>query len=73
VLGSEGSVIPLFRRQLEPLLYDEAFRERESRLELAYVGGRVKGYGVGLFRVLQPGESRSGRPPALEARWLVRP
>jgi hypothetical protein len=63
----------VFRRQLEPLLYDDAFRERETRLELVYVGGRIKGYGIGLFRVLQPGEARSGRPPALEARWLEHP
>jgi hypothetical protein len=63
----------VFRQQLEPLLYDDAFRERETRLELAYVGGRIKGYGVGLFRILQPGEKRSGRPPAIEARWLERP
>jgi len=63
----------IFRRTLEPLLYDSAFRDRESRLELAYVGGRQIGYGVGLFRVLQPGETRSGRPPAIEAKWLTRP
>jgi hypothetical protein len=60
----------VFRQQLRPLLYDGAFRERERRLELVYVGGRVVGYGVGLFRVLQPGEPRSGLPPALEAKWL---
>ena len=63
----------VFRQQLEPLLYDAEFRDRETRLELAYVGGRHKGYGVGLFRVLHPGEARSGRPPASEASWLTRP
>jgi hypothetical protein len=60
----------IFRSQLEPLLYDGAFRDREQRLELIYVGGRVAGYGIGIFRVLQPGEPRSNRPPTVEAAYL---
>lgn len=66
----DQKVAEVFRSQLEPLLYDEAFREREQRLELVYVGGRVVGYGVGIFRVLQPGETKSGRPPVVEAAYL---
>jgi hypothetical protein len=62
----------IFRRQLQPLLYDAAFRDREPRLEIVYVGGRVAGYGLALFRVLQPGEAKTGQPPALEASWLPR-
>jgi hypothetical protein len=65
--------VDVFRHELRPLLYDSEFRDHERRLELVYVGGRVVGYGVGLFRVLQPGEARTGRPPAMEARWLSRP
>jgi hypothetical protein len=65
--------VDVFRHELRPLLYDSEFRDHERRLELVYVGGRIVGYGVGLFRVLQPGEARTGRPPAMEARWLSRP
>ncbi len=63
----------IFRSQLEPLLYDAAFRDREQRLELIYVGGRVAGYGIGIFRVLQPAEHRSGQPPIVEAAYLRGP
>jgi hypothetical protein len=63
-------VTEIFRAQLEPLLYDGVFRDREQRLELVYVGGRVAGYGIGIFRVLQPGEAKTGRPPAVEAAYL---
>ena len=66
----DQKVAEVFRSQLEPLLYEEAFRQREQRLELVYVGGRVAGYGVGIFRVLQPGEAKSGRPPFVEAAYL---
>ena len=59
-------------RQLEPLLYDGDFRDREQRLELVYVGGRVAGYGIGIFKVLQPGEAKTGRPPVVEAAYLRR-
>ena len=63
-------VIEIYRPQLEPLLYDAAFRDRERRLELVYVGGRVEGFGVGLFRVLQPGEAKTGQPPVVRASYL---
>ena len=66
----DQKVAEVFRSQLEPLLYDEAFRQAEQRLELVYVGGRVAGYGIGIFRVLQPGERKTGRPPAVEAAYL---
>jgi hypothetical protein len=59
----------VFRQQLRRCSRRRVPR-REQRLELVYVGGRVVGYGVGIFRVLQPGEARSGRSPALEAKWL---
>ena len=38
--------------------------------ELVYVGGRLAGYGTGIFKVLQPGEAKSGRPPVVEAAYL---
>jgi len=66
----DQKVSEVFRSQLEPLLYDEAFRERERRLELVYAGGRVVGYGIGIFRVLQPGERKSGQPPTVEADFM---
>jgi len=66
----DQKVSEVFRSQLEPLLYDEAFREREQRLELVYAGGQVAGYGIGIFRVLQPGERRSGQPPIVEAGFM---
>ena len=69
----DQKVAEVFRSQLEPLLYDEGFRDREQRLELIYVGGRVAGYGIGIFRVLQPGERRTGRPPTVEAAYLRGP
>jgi hypothetical protein len=65
-------VTEIFRAQLEPLLYDGDFRDREQRLELVYVGGRVAGYGIGIFKVLQPGEAKTGRPPVVEAAYLRR-
>ncbi len=66
----DQKVAEVFRSQLEPLLYDPAFRDRERRLELVYVGGREVGYGLGIFRVLRPGEAKSGQPPYLDAAWL---
>ena len=35
--------------------------------------GEVVGYGVGIFRVLQPGEHKSGQPPIVEAAYLRGP
>jgi hypothetical protein len=59
----DEGVSRLFRKQLLPLLYDKAFRDARDRLEAVYVGGHFKGYGLAIFRVLQPGEPRSGLPP----------
>jgi len=67
----DQKVTEVFRSQLEPLLYDLVFRERERRLELVYVGGREAGYGLGIFRVLRPGEAKSGQPPFLDAAWMT--
>jgi hypothetical protein len=66
----DQKVAEIFRQQLEPLLYDAAFRDRERRVELVYVGGRARGYGIGIFKVLRPGEKKSGRPPVIEAAYL---
>lgn len=68
----DQKVAEVFRRQLEPLLYDAEFRERETRLELIYVGGQ-RGYGVGLFRVLAPGEARTGRAPFIDTSYPPEP
>jgi hypothetical protein len=68
----DQKVAEVYRRQLEPLLYDAAFRDRETRLELIYVGGREVGRGVGLFEVLRPGEAKRGRPPFVDADYLPR-
>jgi hypothetical protein len=68
----DEGVARVFRPQLLPLLSDPAFRARENRLEMIYVGGHAKGYGIALFKVLQPGESKSGAPPYFDVRWLGR-
>jgi hypothetical protein len=66
--GTRYLVLPervthVFRPQLSRLLTDRAAYESESRLELVYVGGYMRGYDVFIFKILQPGEPRSGRPP----------
>jgi hypothetical protein len=66
----DQKVAAIFRKQLEPLLYDRAFREREHRLELIYVGGLGLGHGVGIYRVLGPHEAKTGRPPVVEADYV---
>ena len=65
----EQGVVRLFRPQLAPLLYDAGFRERENRLEMVYFGGHDRGYGVVIFRFLQAGERKTGRPPVMNLRW----
>ena len=65
----EQGVVRLFRPQLAPLLYDAGFREREDRLEMVYFGGHDRGYGVVIFRILQAGERKTGRPPVMNLRW----
>jgi hypothetical protein len=65
----DEAVVRVFRPQLKPLLYDSAFRGREPRLEMVYVGGHFKGYGLMIFRVLRPGEAPSGRSPRFDVRW----
>jgi hypothetical protein len=66
----EQGVAKVFRPQLLPLLQDPAFLSREPRLEMVYVGGRFEGYGIGVFRVLKPGELKTGRPPKFNVTWL---
>ncbi len=68
---NEG-VVRIFRPQLLKLVYDRAFLQREPRLEMVYFGGRFKGYGVIVYRVLRSGEAKTGRPPAMSVRWLGR-
>jgi hypothetical protein len=69
---NEG-LVRVFRPQLNPLLFDPAFREREQRLQAVYVAGRFKGYNVAIFRVLQPGEPKTAEPPYTDVRWLRAP
>jgi hypothetical protein len=66
----DEGLVRVFRPQLKPLLFDPAFRERETRLEMVYLAGRLKGYNVAIFRVLHPGEAKSGQPPFFDVRWL---
>lgn len=65
----DEAVIRVFRPQLQPLIYDPAFRDREPRLEMVYAGGHFKGYGVLIFRVLRAGEAKTGLPPRFDVRW----
>jgi hypothetical protein len=65
----DEGVARVLRPQLLPLLFDPAFRDREDRLEAAYVGGLYEGHTVAVFRVLGPGEARSGRPPRVALEW----
>jgi hypothetical protein len=65
----EQGVVRLFRHQLALLLYNAAFRERENRLEMVYFGGHDRGYGVVIFRLLQAGERKTGKPPVMNLRW----
>ncbi|MBI5710830.1 MAG: hypothetical protein HZC42_11085 [Candidatus Eisenbacteria bacterium] len=66
----DQKIAEVYRRQLEPLLYDATFRDRERRLQLVYVGGRQAGYGLGIFRVLGPGEAKSDQPPFVDGKYL---
>jgi len=66
----DEGVVKVFRPQLLRLLYDPKLREREQRLEMIYFGGRVKGYTIVIYRVLQPGESKTGKPPRANLRWV---
>jgi Dolichyl-phosphate-mannose-protein mannosyltransferase len=66
----DQQIAAYFRPQLEPLLYDAEFRDREPRLELVYVGGGGTGYGLGIFRILRPGEGKSGLAPHVETSYL---
>ena len=59
-----------FRPQLLGLLFDRELRDRENRLEMVYVGGHFKRYSIAIFRVLEPGEKKTGRAPNLDLRWL---
>jgi hypothetical protein len=67
----DEAVIRVFRPQLQPLIYDPAVRDRELRLEMVYVGGHFKGYGIAIFRVLRAGEAKSGLPPRYDVRWRL--
>jgi len=69
---NEG-LVRVFRPQLNPLLFDPVFRDREQRLQAVYVAGRFKGYNVAIFRVLQPGEPKTAEPPYTDVRWLRAP
>jgi hypothetical protein len=66
----EEGVAKVFRPQLLPLLFDPEFRDREQRLQMVYVGGHFKGYGISLFRVLEPDEMKTDEPPHFAVRWM---
>ena len=59
----DEGVMRVFRPQLLPLIYDRAFRDRESRLEGIYIGGHFKRYGIAIFRVLAPARRRRACRP----------
>jgi hypothetical protein len=65
----DQGVAAVYRPQLEPLLYDDAFRAAERRLEMIYVGGDDAGFGVAIFRVLRDGEQPRGRGPYVDPAW----
>lgn len=67
----DEAVVRVFRPQLQPLIYDPGARDREGRLEMIYVGGHFKGYGIAIFRVLRPGEAKRGLPPRFDVRWRL--
>lgn len=66
----DEGLVRVFRPQLSPLLFDAGFRDRERRLELVYLAGRYQGYSVAIFRLLRPGEAKTGQPPHFDVRWL---
>lgn len=65
----DQGVAAVYRPQLEPLLYDDAFRAAERRVEMIYVGGDDAGFGIAIFRVLREGERPGGRPPYVDPDW----
>jgi hypothetical protein len=72
-LALDEGVVRVFRPELLPLLHDAQFRARETRLEGVYIGGRFHGHAIAIFRVLRPGEAKTGRPPATNIQWLDAP
>ena len=59
-------VVHQMRPELAPLLDSASVRERETRVEMAY-GRADRGDGsLAIFRVLHPGEPRTGHPPVTE-------
>jgi hypothetical protein len=69
----DEAVVRVFRPELLPLLHDAELRARESRLEGVYIGGRFRGHAIAIFRVLRPGETKTGRPPVTNVNWLDAP
>ena len=69
----EEGVMRVFRPQLVPLIYNPGVRDREARLEMIYAGGTFKGYGLMIFRVLRPGEPKTGKPPVVDLKWIRAP
>ena len=62
----EDYVVRQMRPQLAPLLDSAGVRDRESRVELAY-GRADAGQGsIAIFRVLRPGQARTGVPPVVQ-------
>jgi hypothetical protein len=72
-LALDEAVVRVFRPELLPLLHDAQFRAHENRLEGVYIGGRFHGHAIAIFRVLRPGETKTGRPPVTNVHWLDAP
>ena len=62
----EEFVVRKMRPQLAPLLDSADVRARESRLELAYVRADAGQGSIAIFRVLRPGQAKTGVPPVVE-------
>ncbi len=54
------------RPELAPLLDSAGVRERETRIELVYARADAGDGSLAIFRVLQPGEKKSGAPPVVQ-------
>ena len=62
----EDYVVRQMRPQLAPLLDSPAHRDRESRVELVYGRADARQGSLAIFRVLRPGQAKSGVPPVVQ-------
>lgn len=54
------------RPELAPLLDSVSVREREARIEMVYARADAGEGSLAIFRVLRPGERKSGAPPVVQ-------